>query len=151
MQQRIRSVAIIVNDKNQILLCRNRSAHTGQDYYVPPGGGLDDGENVLINAVREAKEETGLEIEIDKLVYYAEFLSSHFKCHNLELYFLAKSFKGQIKWDHPDADDVIEEVVWLGQSDLTGKRVFPDILKDKFWEDLKNGFPEVRYLGQTSL
>lgn len=151
MQHRIRSVAIIVNDQNQILLLHNRSAQTGQDYYVPPGGGLDEGENVLINAVREAFEETGLEIEIDRLVYYAEFISSHFKSHNLELYFLAKSFKGDIKWDHPLADEVIEEVVWMSQADLADKRVFPEVFKDQFWEDLLNGFPEVRYLGQTSL
>jgi hypothetical protein len=28
--------------------------------------------------------------------------------------------------------------------------VYPEILKDEFWEDLARGFPEVRYFGVRS-
>lgn len=150
MLHRIRSGAIIVNEKNQILLLHNRSSWTGKDYYCPPGGGLDEGENVINNAVRETLEETGLKIEVGKLIYFAEFVSRRYNNINLELYFLATKHSGEIKWDHPNADQVIEEVAWFTQAELQNKSLFPAILKNEFWNDLAAGFPQVKYLGQTS-
>jgi mutator protein MutT len=58
---------IIRNEAGEIVLVR-RAIEPGYGKWVFPGGYVDRGEEVLVAAVREAREETGLEIEIDQLV-----------------------------------------------------------------------------------
>lgn len=54
---------IVVNDQGEILLIRR----TDNNWAVP-GGGMDLGESITETAVREAREETGIECEITGLV-----------------------------------------------------------------------------------
>ena len=56
--------AIVVNDDGMILLIRR----TDNGNLALPGGGMDLGETITHAAVREVKEETGLEVEITGLV-----------------------------------------------------------------------------------
>ncbi len=58
---------IIRDDAGQIVLVR-RAIEPGYGKWVFPGGFVDRGEEVLAAAIREAREETGLEIRIDRLV-----------------------------------------------------------------------------------
>ncbi|MEI8270208.1 MAG: NUDIX domain-containing protein [bacterium] len=56
--------AIITNEQNQILLClRNDS-----DLWNLPGGGLESGETPWQGVTREVKEETGFDVEVEKLL-----------------------------------------------------------------------------------
>jgi ADP-ribose pyrophosphatase YjhB (NUDIX family) len=55
-------VAIIHDDK--ILLTRREDF----EVWCLPGGGVEDGESVAEAAIREAKEETGLDVELRRLV-----------------------------------------------------------------------------------
>ena len=59
--------AIITNEQNQIVLVR-RAIDPGYGKWVFPGGYVDRGEEVMVAAVREAREEAGLDIRIDRLV-----------------------------------------------------------------------------------
>ena len=58
---------IIRNDRNQIVLVR-RAIQPGYGKWVFPGGYVDRGEAVQAAAVREALEETGLEVRLDRLL-----------------------------------------------------------------------------------
>jgi mutator protein MutT len=58
---------IIRNDSNEIVLVR-RAIQPGYGKWVFPGGFVDRGEAVLSAAVREAREEAGLDIRIDHLL-----------------------------------------------------------------------------------
>jgi 8-oxo-dGTP pyrophosphatase MutT (NUDIX family) len=55
---------IVVNDQGEILLLRR----TDNDNWAIPGGGMDLGESITETAVRETREETGIECEITGLV-----------------------------------------------------------------------------------
>ncbi len=58
--------AVIVNDKNEVLLVK-QYRYPIKDFQINiPGGGIDEGEDVESALKREIKEETGLEIEIVK-------------------------------------------------------------------------------------
>ena len=58
---------IIRNEDGQIVLVR-RAIEPGYGKWVFPGGYVDRGEEVQVAAIREAREEAGLEIRIDHLV-----------------------------------------------------------------------------------
>ena len=58
---------IISNDAGEIVLVR-RAIEPGYGKWVFPGGYVDRGELVLSAAVREAREEAGVEIRIDRLL-----------------------------------------------------------------------------------
>lgn len=61
------SSRIILFKENKLLLIyRERE---GEIYYVFPGGGVEEGETIEECAIREAKEELGIDISINKHVY----------------------------------------------------------------------------------
>lgn len=59
------SVNVVVeNDKGEILMIRR----TDNDNWALPGGAIDLGESITQAAIRETKEETGIDIEVTGLV-----------------------------------------------------------------------------------
>src|SRR5919199_1450446 len=56
--------AVVVNDAGEILLQRR----TDNDLWALPGGTMDVGERIAETAVREVKEETGLTVEVSRVV-----------------------------------------------------------------------------------
>ena len=61
------AVGTIINVDDRIVLVR-RSIDPGYGQWVFPGGYVDRGEEVRRAAVREAREETGLDVRIDRLI-----------------------------------------------------------------------------------
>lgn len=58
---RIRAGIVLIKDKQVALIERHRA---GLNYFVFPGGGVDEGESPEQAAVREAMEELGIEVTI---------------------------------------------------------------------------------------
>ena len=58
---------IITDDQGRIVLVK-RAIEPGYGKWVFPGGYVDRGEQVQVAAVREAKEEAGLDVRLDRLV-----------------------------------------------------------------------------------
>ena len=58
---------IIIDDRRRIALVK-RAIDPGYGKWVFPGGYVDRGEEVQRAAVREAREETGLDVHIDRLI-----------------------------------------------------------------------------------
>ena len=54
-------VGVLILRDGRLLLGRRRGAH-GAGTWAPPGGHIDEGENVESTARREVREETGLEL-----------------------------------------------------------------------------------------
>ena len=58
---------IITDDENRVVLVK-RAIEPGYGKWVFPGGYVDRGEEVQAAAVREAREETGLDVRLDRLL-----------------------------------------------------------------------------------
>jgi 8-oxo-dGTP pyrophosphatase MutT (NUDIX family) len=56
--------AIVVNEQGEILMIRR----TDNGNWAVPGGGMDLGESITDTAIRETREETGIECQITGLV-----------------------------------------------------------------------------------
>ena len=55
---------VVINERGEILLHRR----SDNEYWSIPGGAMEPGETIRQTAVREIREETGIEVEADRLV-----------------------------------------------------------------------------------
>ena len=83
---RTRAGIVLIKDNKVALLERHRA---GLDYFVFPGGGVDDGESPEQAAIREAMEELGIEIVIKQKVAEIHFEQSK------QVYFLVEWVGGE--------------------------------------------------------
>lgn len=150
MRHRIRCAVILVQS-SLILLVKHIVPATGEEYWVPPGGGLEDqDESIFSCAVREVFEETGLQVSPGRLVYLREFMDGASNTRNLELFFLGLSFSGELTLANvagkgPD-EYFIQQAAWLSRDELQELTIYPQELKKEFWEESNCGFSGVRYL-----
>lgn len=90
-----RVAAVIIKD-NKILLIRR--IKEGQEYFVFPGGGIEENEPVEDAIIREVREELSLDAKIDKLLFQIENRGQQ------ELYFLIKEFSGNLELGGPEKE-----------------------------------------------
>jgi 8-oxo-dGTP diphosphatase len=84
---RVRAGIVLIQDGKVALIERHRA---GLDYFVFPGGGVDEGESAERAAVREAMEELGIEVAIKQKV--AEIKLGQ---KNRQIYFLVEQTGGE--------------------------------------------------------
>ncbi len=80
---------IIHNNYSEIVLVKRKNPPFG---WALPGGFVDYGETVEEAAIREAKEETFLDVELEFLLGVYSHPSRDPRQHNISVVFVAKSF-----------------------------------------------------------
>ncbi|MBX2966026.1 MAG: NUDIX hydrolase [Cyclobacteriaceae bacterium] len=76
------------------LLLVNHNLYPGQDFWAPPGGGVEFGQPANEALIREFGEETGLEIAVKQFRCVAEFVKPPF--HAVELFFEVEKTGGNL-------------------------------------------------------
>ena len=151
MDHRISGRAIVV-DGGRVLLVKHQDPETGEVFWVPPGGGIEGAESVFECAVRETFEETGLTVDLDRIVYLREGLDTGTATRFFEVYILCSAYSGTLTTANIVGtgvdEDWIKEARFLSRREMSAFTVYPEMLKtDEFWEDASHSFPGVRYLG----
>ena len=151
MRHRIRAAALITNG-DKILLVQHVHPVSGETWWVPPGGGLEAVDSsVFACARRETFEETGLDVTLEHIVYIREFRDEENRAFNLELFMNSSAYSGELTIRHvqgsgPD-EHYIKDARWVSREEMGPLVIYPEIIKNQFWEDLAAGFPQTRYLG----
>ena len=101
-------VLLLDEDEKNILLVKNKGE--GTSYYTLPGGAVEKGETLEKAAVREVKEETGLEVQIDGVFTISEAFFEERGHHAIFFTFIGKIIGGEITISLPEE---IEEVTWM--------------------------------------
>lgn len=150
MKHRARAAALLI-DGGRVLLVQHQG--DGYEFWIPPGGGVEGEESVAECAIREAREETGLEIGIRKLAYVRQFIEPSTDTHHFEFFFDAFVTGGTLapgtEFEDNEYFHPIKDVRWVARSETTPEMVvYPGLIReDRFWTDAEAGFPEVRLLG----
>jgi 8-oxo-dGTP pyrophosphatase MutT (NUDIX family) len=116
---------IVVDNDGAILLIRR----TDNGNIALPGGGMDLGESITQAAVREVKEETGLDVELTGLVgiytnprHVIEYTSNGEVRQEFSIVFAARPIGGV-----PTTSDESSEVLWAAPADIVGMRMHPSM------------------------
>lgn len=137
MNHRI-SVGVIVESEGRILVVRHVKAGA-YDFWVAPGGGVQGDESLRRAAQREAREETGLEVEPLDLAYIEELVQPGLR--HCKFWFTGKELGGTLSADAPEATtEHITEAAWLSREELQRVQVFPPVLLGRYWQDRDAGF-----------
>ncbi len=116
---RVRVCGLLI-ENDSILLANHHSLTDGGDFWSPPGGGMDFGQSAKENLKREFREETGLEIEVEKFLFVHEYLSP--PLHAIELIFKVSKIGGKLITGHDpelgDSHQIIKDVRFIPFSEL---------------------------------
>jgi len=115
MLHRISAGAIVEHDDRVLLVRHNRPGH--YDFWVCPGGGVRGDESLDQAAVREVREETGLEVRISKLLYVEELISP--ECRYVKFWFAGQLIGGEPSAAHPEAiAEYITQACWVSPTEF---------------------------------
>ncbi len=139
----VRACAILVHG-DRVLMQEGDDGRGGKQYALP-GGHLEFGESLALCMSREVYEETGLNVEADKLVYVHEnfYTLKGVETHEIGFYFLvdlSSEFPG------PDAQGYIpsrEAHIRMRLLPIAGLREFPVVppfLRDVLAQDARELF-----------
>lgn len=120
------TVALIVNEKNELLVVRRKN-EPGKDMLDMPGGFIDMGETGEEGMAREVKEETGLEAtEVTYLFSFPNtYLYSGFLVHTLDMF-----FKVKVKdLSHIEAMDDAAAYYWIPFTEIDIEKFAFDSIK----------------------
>lgn len=125
--------AIIANGR-KVLLARNPNEE--REFYYSVGGRVKTGEELEHAVLRELKEETNIDCEIERMAAIHEnFFTDDdgVKFHEISIFFLIKPNKellniksGHLTKDGPDG----EYLEWIDLDNLNGKTIYPKFYKD---------------------
>jgi 8-oxo-dGTP diphosphatase len=139
---RVRSGIVLIQDGKVALIERHRA---GLDYFVFPGGGVDEGESPEQAAIREAMEELGIEIAIKQQI--AEVHLGH---KSRQVYYLVEQVSGEFGTgtgeEYTDADPANPEEgiyipIWMPIEKLSQhKNIYPESVAQQVIRSVRDGW-----------
>ncbi len=107
-------------ENDQLLLIKHKGIGKLGELWLPPGGGIEFGEDAESGLIREFLEETGLEIAVNRFLFLNEYRDDHL--HAVELFFEVSKIGGELTKGHdPEMnveDQIIEELKFVTFEDL---------------------------------
>jgi 8-oxo-dGTP diphosphatase len=101
---------VVPSEEGRVLLIR-RASDPYEGYWALPGGFVEVGETLEDAAVREAEEEAGVKVEVERLVGVYSDPDRDPRGHNVSCAYLAHVLEGE-----PSAASDAAEVSFLGPS-----------------------------------
>ena len=145
MKPSVRATIVLIED-GSILLVRQKVSNSIDRCWSLPGGKVELGETLAECIVREAKEESGLDVAVEKLLYVCDRIVDG--KHTIHLTFLVRRVGGALRLGaepeaeaYPITDSRMVPIKLLGEYEFS----------DRFRELAAQGFPNAgSYMGLVS-
>ncbi len=148
--KRNRSVAIVVRD-GKILM--ERVVYFGRQFYTVPGGGIEEGETPEQAAIRELKEECGLDGKIIRpLAVQYKLEGSAEYSFEVEVSREQEAITGYDPEESAE-NPPLKEVLWMSLDEISEKDraflwAYGLFLVEGFFEEIKSWGDEISYPGK---
>ncbi len=118
--------------ENRLLLV-NAWPDPASDLWCAPGGGVERGQSLPDNLIREFHEETGLKVAVGAPCLVNEFHDPGARFHQVDIYFRVALISGHLSDSWRDPEGVVTRRRLVTRADLAGLRVKPDSLAEAAW------------------
>lgn len=138
---RNRSAGIVIKDGKVLAMHR---INKGNEYYVFPGGGVEEGETPEQAAMREIGEETSITVIPKKFVYHITWDTGE-----ENFFYLCDYVSGEPRLQ-PDSEELeqmkggeqVYEPMWVDINKLSDLKLYQLEVRDLFLNDYKEGFSD---------
>jgi 8-oxo-dGTP diphosphatase len=132
--------------KQEKVLLARYSYGDGNTFLAAPGGGAHMRESLPDAAIREVKEETGLEVNPYpcRILFVEEFLTRKYR--HIKTWLLCSLVKGELTRTLDAKREGIVEVGWYSKAELAGEVVYPSPLITTDWQTFLDSTWETKYL-----
>ena len=124
VRPRIRVAGILIED-NKILLIQHHK--NDKKYWLIPGGGNDWGETTKEALIREYKEETNMDIEVDEFLFFSETISPDKKRHVLNLFYKTHRNNKNDSIIKLGEEAVLTDLKFVTKEELETMIIYPNI------------------------
>lgn len=124
VRPRIRVAGILIED-NKILLIQHHK--NNKKYWLIPGGGNDWGETTKEALIREYKEETNMDIEVDEFLFFSETISPDKKRHVLNLFYKIHRNNKDNSIIKLGEEAVLTDLKFVTKEELETMTIYPNI------------------------
>ena len=124
IRPRVRVAGILIEDGRILLI-----EHTKNDkkYWLVPGGGVDWGESASAALIREFKEETSLDIEVEKFLFISETIAPDKQKHVINLYFKIKKVENFSNIMKLGEEKILTDLRFIPEDEIKNIKLYPNI------------------------
>lgn len=128
---RLATRAVILHDNRLLLVNAYRDPRA--TLWCAPGGGVEAGQSLPENLIREVHEETGLTISVGPPCLVNEFHDPERGFHQVEVFFRCKITDGVLSEDWSDPEGIVSRRQFFTQAEVQTLRLKPDSLPHVAW------------------
>ena len=139
---RIRVAGILIENDKILLIQHHKN---NKKYWLIPGGGNDWGETAKEALIREYKEETNMNIEVDEFLFFSETIYPNKERHILNLFFRIHRNEKNNSIIKLGDEAVLIDLKFVTKEELKTMIVYPNIKENLL--KLMNGEKTENYLG----
>ena len=124
IRPRVRVAGILIEDERILLIEHTKN---NKKYWLVPGGGVDWGESAAEALIREFKEETSLDIEVEKFLFISETIAPDKQKHVINLYFKIKKAENSSNIMKLGEEEMLTDLRFIPEDEMKNIKLYPNI------------------------
>ena len=124
IRPRVRVAGILIEDDRILLIEHTKN---NKKYWLVPGGGVDWGESAAEALIREFKEETSLDIEVEKFLFISETIAPDKQKHVINLYFKIKKVENYSNIMKLGEEKILTDLRFIPEGEIKNIKLYPNI------------------------
>lgn len=124
IRPRVRVAGILIEDDRILLIEHTKN---NRKYWLVPGGGVDWGESAAEALIREFKEETSLDIEVEKFLFISETIAPDKQKHVINLYFKIKKAENSSNIMKLGEEEILTDLRFIPEDEIKNIKLYPNI------------------------